>query len=134
MTEDREKLNRLFRTMTARKISVIARLASLTDEEIKIMRLRWLEGKSDVQICDIMHFSSATLTRKRHVGYAKVADAMDLYGLSDFDSLPASDILDYSGLFYKCQDELIRFFIKTRGKEEEQKKLHELLVSLNKDD
>lgn len=134
MEADIDKLNRLFRSMTARKISVIARLASLNEEEIQIMKYRWLEGKSDIQICDIMGMSTATLTRKRRLGYAKVADAMDLYGLSDFESLPASDILDYSGLFYKCQDELIRFFIKTREMIERQHELYAYLRSLNEDD
>lgn len=118
--------------MTARKISVISRLAGLTDEEISIMRMRWLDNKSDIQICDILHISTATLTRKRRVGYKKIVDAMDLYGLSDFESLPASDILDYSGKFYLAQDELIRYFVKHRNDEVSLDKVLEMMRSINR--
>lgn len=133
MEYDIEKVNRLFRTMTARKISVISRLAGLNEEEIRIMKLRWLENHSDVQICEELNISTATLTRKRRLGYAKVLDAMDLYGLSDLEELPVADILDYSGLFYRCQDELIRFFVRTKGDEERQKDLLAYLTELNGD-
>lgn len=128
---DIDKINRLFKTLTARKISVISRLAGLNAEEIEIMRLRWLEGKSDIQICDILGMSTATLVRKRRQGYVKVADALELYGLSDLETLPASEILDYEGRFYLAQDELIRFFIRHKSEEKAQDNLLVLLRMLN---
>ena len=120
----------LFRNLTARKISVLSRLADLSEEEIKIIRLRWLDGKSDVQVCDELGMSPSTLYRKRTAAKARLADAMNLYGLSDFENLPAEDLLDYNGLFYKCQDELIRFFIRNRDAEA-QEKIYMILKFLN---
>lgn len=127
MSHDSDSLNRLFRSMTARKISVISRLAGLNEEQIAIMRLRWLDNKTDLQICDELHMSTATLTRHRKQGHDKIIDAMDLYGLSDFESLPASDILDYNGLFYKAQDELIRFFVQNKDDPDAQERLLTML-------
>lgn len=119
----------LFRNLTARKISVLSRLADLSEEEIRIIRLRWLDGKSDVQVCDELGMSPSTLYRKRSAAKVRLADAMDLYGLSDFESLPAEDLLDYNGKFYLCQDELIRFFIKHK-EPDEQEKLYQMLKFL----
>lgn len=119
----------LFRNLTARKISVLSRLADLSEEEIRIIRLRWLDGKSDVQVCDELGMSPSTLYRKRSAAKLRLADAMDLYGLSDFESLPAEDLLDYNGKFYLCQDELIRFFIKHK-EPDEQEKLYQMLKFL----
>ena len=127
MKED--KMESLFRNLTARKISIISRLADLSEEEIRIIRLRWLEGKSDVQVCDELGMSPSTLYRKRSAAKVRLADAMDLYGLSDFESLPAEDLLDYNGKFYLCQDELIRFFIKHK-EPDEQEKLYQMLKFL----
>ena len=120
----------LFRNLTARKISVLSRLADLSEEEIKIIKLRWLDGKSDVQVCDELGMSPSTLYRKRTAAKVRLADAMNLYGLSDFENLPAEDLLDYNGLFYKCQDELIRFFIRNRDAEA-QEKIYMILKFLN---
>lgn len=130
---NRDNINRLFRTMTARKISVLARLAGLNEEEINIMRLRWLENKSDVQICAMLNFSTATLGRKRRAGYKKIIDAMDLYGLTDLEELPAASLLDYSGKFYKAQDELIRYFMAHKDNEAAQDKVLDMLRRLNGD-
>lgn len=127
MKED--KMENLFRNLTARKISLLSRLADLSEEEIKIIRLRWLDGKSDIQVCDILGMSLSTLYRKRQAAKQRVADALDLYGLSDLDSLPAEDLLDYNGLFYKAQDELVRFFMRHRDKEE-QEMVHRILKFL----
>lgn len=131
MNEDSKKLNQLFRTLTARKISLLSRLAGLNEEEINIMRLRWLDNKPDAQICDELGMSPSTLIRKREVGKAKIIDAMDLYGLSDFDSLEVADILDYNGLFYKAQDELIRFFIVHKGDEQSLEAMLGMLKVMN---
>lgn len=120
----------LFRNLTARKISVLSRLADLSEEEIKIIKLRWLDGKSDVQVCDELGMSPSTLYRKRTAAKVRLADAMNLYGLSDFENLPAEDLLDYNGLFYRCQDELIRFFIRNRDAEA-QEKIYMILKFLN---
>lgn len=130
MEYDVEKLNRMFRKMTARKISVLSRLAGLTDEEISIMKLRWLEGKSDSQICDELGLSQATLVRKRKIGYCKIVDAMDLYGLGEDDELPAQEILDYNGHFYTAQDMLIRWFIRHRADDEQKDLIRRLRVML----
>ena len=121
MDYDVEKLNRMFKTMTARKISILSRLAGLNDEEISIMRMRWLDNLSDVQICEKLCISSATLTRKRKIGYCKIVDALELYGLDDNDNLPAQEILDYNGRFYEAQDNLIRYFLIHRTVEEQDK-------------
>ena len=119
MEYDVEKLNKMFRTMTARKISILSRLAGLNEEEISIMKFRWLENLSDVQICEKLGMSSATLTRKRKIGYCKIVDALELYNLSAKDGLPAQELLDYNGRFYKAQDELIRYFLVHRSIEEQ---------------
>lgn len=124
MEYDVEKLNRMFRRMTARKISILSRLAGLNEEEIEIMRLRWLENKSDYQICRLMNMSSATLVRRRKAGYIKIVDALELYGIEDADELPAQEILDYNGIFYKAQDQLIRYFIRHKTVEDQEKILN----------
>lgn len=130
MDPDVDRMNRMFRKMTARKISTLSRLAGLNDEEIAIMRMRWLENRSDMQICDALGMSSATLTRKRRAGYAKVVDALELYGLNENDELPAAEILDYNGLFYKAQDQLIRYFVKHRNDPERQEVVLHMLTLL----
>lgn len=126
-----ENINRLFRNMTARKISVLSRLAGLNEEEVNIMRMRWLDNLSDIQICDRLGMSTATLSRKRSAGHKKIIDALDLYGLSDLESLPVSEILDYDGLFYRCQDELIRFFIHNVNDKSKQEQIYSMLKLLN---
>lgn len=131
MEYDIEKINRLFKGMTPRKISIISRLAGLTPEEIVIMRLHWLEDKSDVQICETMGYSSATLTRKRRNGHMKILDALDLYGLACVDELSVTEILGYDGLFYKAQDALVRFFIRNRTDESKQRDMVEYLQKIS---
>lgn len=91
------------------------------------MKLRWLEGKSDSQICDYFGFSQSALTRKRRVGYAKIVDALELYGLSENDELPVQEILDYNGMFYKCQDELIRCFVRNKDNLNLQQEIYQYL-------
>lgn len=124
-----DKMESLFRNLTARKISILSRLADLSEEEMRIIRLRWLEGKSDIQVCDELGMSLSTLYRKRTSAKTRLADALDLYGLSDFENLPAEELLDYNGLFYRCQDELIRFFMRHRDSES-QEKLYQMLKFL----
>lgn len=119
----------MFKTMTARKISILSRLAGLNDEEISIMRMRWLENLSDVQICEKLCISSATLTRKRKIGYCKIVDAMELYGLDENHNLPAQEMLDYNGRFYVAQDNLIHYFL-THKTAEEQDKMISIIKSM----
>lgn len=133
MDPDISRLNKMFRKMTARKISTLSRLAGLNDEEIQIMRLRWLENKSDIQICEALGMSTATLSRKRKVGHAKIVDALELYGLGENDELPVAELLDYNGLFYKAQDQLIRYFIKHKDDEPKQRSVLDLLTKLAND-
>lgn len=133
MEADIERLNQMFRKMTARKISTLSRLAGLNDEEIAIMRMRWLENKSDIQICDALGISTATLSRKRRTGHIKIVDALELYGLGENDELPAAEILDYNGMFYKAQDQLIRYFVKHKDDEAKQKVALDMLTDLAND-
>lgn len=125
-----DKINNLFRGTSPRKISIVSRLAGLTPEEIRIMRSKWLEGKSDIQICDELGYSPSTLTRKRRLAHLKILDSLDLYGLSDFDSLPVEEIFTYEGNFYKAQDLLVRFFIRNNKDHAAQSKLISYLDSL----
>ena len=127
MEYDVDRLNGMFRKMTARKISVLSRMAGLTKEEISIMKLRWLDGLSDAQVCDELGMSTATLVRKRKVGYCKIVDAMNLYGIGEDDEFPALEILNYDGKFYLCQDLLIRWFVQHKDDEEAQEAMHQRL-------
>lgn len=114
MEYDIERVNRLLKNVTPRKITMLTKLAGLNDDEIRIINLKWIEGKSDIQICDAIGYSTATLTRKRKACYIKLIDALDLYGLSDLDSLPVLDILGSDGQFYKAQEALVRYFVRNR--------------------
>ena len=91
------------------------------------MRLHWLDGKSDTQICEEMGYSTATLTRKRKNGHIKILDALDLYGLGCLDDLSVMELLNYDGLFYKAQDALVRLFIRNRNNEDKQREIVGLL-------
>lgn len=133
MEYDIERINRLLKGMTPRKISIISRLAGLTPEEIAIMRMRWLDGKSDVQICEEMGYSSATLTRKRRNGHIKILDALDLYGLSLLNEITVTSVFGYAGNFYKAQDALVRFFIHNRENREKQEEVVEYLQRISED-
>lgn len=125
-----DKVNRLFEGTTARKISIVSRLAGLTPEEIRIMRFKWLEGKSDIQICDEIGCSPSSLTRKRRMAHLKIMDALDLYGLSDLSNLQIEDIFTYEGMFYKAQDCLVKFFIRNNNDYDKQKELLSYLIGL----
>ena len=131
MEYDIEKINRLLKGMTPRKISIISRLAGLNAEEIALMRMKWLDGKSDTQICEAMNISQATLTRKRRAGHIKLLSGLDLYGLSDVENLPIHDVFDYEGYFYKAQDYLVRYFLHNHGCEEGQRRIVEILRVLS---
>lgn len=131
MEYDIEKINHLLKGMTPRKISIISRLAGLNDEEIQLMKLKWLEGKSDVQICERMNVSQATLTRKRKVCHIKILSGLDLYGLSDCEKLPLEDVFDYEGYFYQAQDYLVRFFLHNKGDEKAQKRIVSIIKGLS---
>lgn len=98
------------------------------------MKMKWLEGKSDVQICDIMGYSPSTLTRKRKNGHLKLLDSLDLYGLEDLDGLPVEEIFNYDGLFYKAQDYLVRFFMRNNGDRGRQEQVVDYLRSLTEDE
>ena len=110
MRED--KVTILFKKLTARKISIISRLSGLNQEEIAMMKLKWLDNLTDKEICDQLGMSAATLYRKRLEAHQKVLSALDLYGLKDADDLPAETILDYNGHFYEAQDLLVKFFVR----------------------
>lgn len=116
MDYDVEKINKMFKGLTARKISSLSRLADLNKEELSIMRLKWLDNFSDSQICDSLGMSQSTLTRKRKVAHIKILDFLDLYGIEESANLSES-LHDYNGLFFKCQDELIRIFVKSKNED-----------------
>ena len=118
-----DKINSLFKGASPRKISIVSRLSGLTKEEIEIMKDKWLDGKSDVQICDKMGYSPATLTRKRRTAHDKILDSLDLYGLTDMKDLPTEEIFSYTGNFYKAQDLLVRFFMRNNSDDRKQKQL-----------
>ena len=132
MEYDIEKINRLLKGLTPRKVSILSRLAGLSKEEITLMKMKWLEGKTDVQICEAMNISQATLTRKRKEGHIKILDGLDLYGLSDFENLPTADALyDYEGYFYQAQDYLIKYFLHNSGCEQAQKRIVQIMKALS---
>lgn len=133
MEYDIERINRLFKGLSPRKISIVSRLSGLNREEIQIMKMKWLEGKSDVQICDTLGLSPSSLTRKRKNGHLKILDALDLYGLSDFNDLPVEDIFDYEGLFYRAQDYLVRFFIRNNRERDALNEVVDYLRKLTED-
>lgn len=130
MEYDIERINRMFKSITPRKVVILSKLAGLNDEEIRIMNLQWVEGRSDIQICDTIGCSTATLTRRRRVCYTKILDAMGLYGLGDMDSLPVLETLVGDGMFCKAQENLVQCFVRNRDNETNRKVVVGLLDSL----
>lgn len=130
MDYDIERINRMFKSITPRKVVLLSKLAGLNDEEIRIMELQWEEGRSDVQICDETGCSSATLTRRRRVCYTKILDAMDFYGLNDANSLHVIEALGDDGMFFKAQENLVQCFVRNRDNETNRKVVVGLLDSL----
>lgn len=131
MDEATDRINALFKNMAARKISIISRLSDLTDEERKIMKLSWMKRMTDQEICIELGMSPSTLWRKRKEGYRKVLDSLDLYGYGFLTEFQCEDLLDYDGIFYLCQDELVRFFLRSRGDRKAQLEMLRFLLDRN---
>ena len=131
MGYDSIRLKKLLKGACPRKISCISRLSGLTKGELRLMEHKWLDGMPDKEVCDVEGMSHATLTRHYNNAYQKIGDSFELYHIITLDSLPAERLLDYDGWFYRCQDELIRFFIR-HNSEDKQRELYEYLKWINK--
>ncbi len=130
MEYDIEKVNRLFRGVNARKISIAARAAGCTDRQRDILSMQWLRGWSDTKIAMELSVSNSTITRDRKDAYQRILSTLDLYGynsLEQLDHLALEKILNYTGYFYEAQDELLKFFVRHNSDEDAQRRIVEML-------
>ena len=128
MESDLARIRRLTDSLTPRKLTILGWLSGLNAQELKILRLKSIEGLQDWEILNAMNITQSTLTRKKRRIYQKIYDALNLYGYDDLRSLPLEDIFSYVDLFYQAQDQLVLFFIRNNRN---RKALGDLLAYLS---